>query len=76
MVSYFAFAQGSHAPSLWMHIPDLHGPRAPYVSLTAELRKHCNGIPAMSLGLITDPAEADAILASDQADFIGLGGRW
>ncbi len=73
VVSYFAFAQGSHAPSLWMHIPDMHGPRAPYMGLIAELKESCNGIPVMGLGLITDPAEADGILAAGQSDFIGLG---
>jgi 2,4-dienoyl-CoA reductase-like NADH-dependent reductase (Old Yellow Enzyme family)/thioredoxin reductase len=73
VVSYFAFAMGSHAPSLWMHIPDMHGPRAPYMSLIAELKAACNGIPVMGLGLITDPAEADGFLAAGQSDFIGFG---
>jgi 2,4-dienoyl-CoA reductase-like NADH-dependent reductase (Old Yellow Enzyme family)/thioredoxin reductase len=70
---YLCFAQGSHSYSLDRHIPDLHGPRAPYVELTRRLKRELAGIPIMAVGLITDPAEADAILASGAADLIGLG---
>ena len=72
-VDYVCFAQGSHAASLDRHIPDLHGPRAPYVALTQGLRHAVPRVPLMALGLITDPAEADGILARGAADLIGLG---
>jgi 2,4-dienoyl-CoA reductase-like NADH-dependent reductase (Old Yellow Enzyme family)/thioredoxin reductase len=72
-VDYLCFAQGSHAASLDRHIPDLHGPRAPYVALTRSLKAAVPGVAVMALGLITDPAEADGILASGAADLIGLG---
>ncbi len=72
-VDYLCFAQGSHSYALDRHIPDLHGPRAPYVDLTRRLKIELPGIPIMALGLITDPAEADAILAGGAADLIGLG---
>jgi 2,4-dienoyl-CoA reductase-like NADH-dependent reductase (Old Yellow Enzyme family)/thioredoxin reductase len=72
-VDYLCFAQGSHAASLDRHIPDLHGPRAPYVALTRSLKAAVPGVPVMALGLITDPAEADGILAGGAADLIGLG---
>jgi 2,4-dienoyl-CoA reductase-like NADH-dependent reductase (Old Yellow Enzyme family) len=72
-VDYLCFAQGSHAASLDRHLPDLHGPRAPYVALTQALRDAVPGMPLMALGLITDPAEADGILARGAADLIGLG---
>jgi 2,4-dienoyl-CoA reductase-like NADH-dependent reductase (Old Yellow Enzyme family) len=72
-VDYLCFAQGSHAASLDRHIPDLHGPRSPYVALTRSLKAAVPGIPVMALGLITDPAEADGILAGGAADLIGLG---
>ena len=72
-VDYLSFAQGSHAASLDLHIPDLHGPRSPYVALTRSLKAAVPGVAVMAVGLITDPAEADGILASGAADLIGLG---
>lgn len=72
-VDYFCFVQGSHAHSLHMHIPDMLGPRAPYVSMTARLRAFANGIPVVAIGLITDPAEADALLANKVGELIGFG---
>ena len=38
-----------------------------------ELRASVNGVPVVALGRITDPAEADAILARGDAELIGLG---
>jgi 2,4-dienoyl-CoA reductase-like NADH-dependent reductase (Old Yellow Enzyme family)/thioredoxin reductase len=70
---YLCFAQGSHSYALDLHIPDLHGPRAPHVELTRRLKAALPGIPIMAVGLITDPAEADGILAGGAADLIGLG---
>jgi len=72
-IDYLCFAQGSHGASLDRHLPDLHGPRAPYVALTQTLKDAVPGVPLMALGLITDPAEADGILARGAADLIGLG---
>lgn len=42
------------------------------VSLAAKLRKNID-LPVMAVGLITDPVQAETILATDQADFIALG---
>ncbi|MCS6946983.1 MAG: NAD(P)-binding protein [Steroidobacteraceae bacterium] len=72
-VDYVCFTWGAHARSLDMHSPDLTGPRAPFVPITAQLRRHCHGLPVMALGLITDPAEAEGILARGAADLIALG---
>ena len=72
-VDYVTLAQGSHARSLEMHVPDGYGPRAPYLPLFRALRKAVNGVPLMALGRITDPAEADAILASGDAELVQLG---
>jgi 2,4-dienoyl-CoA reductase-like NADH-dependent reductase (Old Yellow Enzyme family)/thioredoxin reductase len=72
-VDYLCFAQGSHAASLDRHLPDLHGPRAPYVALAQTLKDAVPGVPLMALGLITDPSEADGILARGAADLVGLG---
>jgi 2,4-dienoyl-CoA reductase-like NADH-dependent reductase (Old Yellow Enzyme family)/thioredoxin reductase len=72
VVSFFSFAQGSHAASLHMHIPDMTGPRAPYGPLTSALKQFAGDVPVMALGLITDPAEAEGLLTSG-LDLVALG---
>jgi len=72
-VDYVCFAGGSHARTLEMHTPDRHGPAMPYMSYIKELRHSLNGVPLMALGRITDPAEADGILARGEAQMIALG---
>jgi len=72
-VDYVCFAQGSHARTLELHVPDGHGPRAPYMPLIRELRTSVGGIPLAALGRITDPAEADHIIASGDAELVALG---
>ncbi len=72
-VDYVTFAQGSHARSLEMHVPDDHEPRAAYMPLFRTLRKSVHGRPLVALGRITDPAEADAIIAGGDAELIALG---
>lgn len=70
---YLCFAQGSHAHSLEMHLPDRYGPPVPYRDLQARLRAACGDIPMMALGRITDPAEAEALVASGEAELVGVG---
>ncbi len=72
-LDYVTLAQGSHARSLEMHVPDDHGPRAVYLPLFRQLRGAVNGLPLIALGRITDPAEADAIVASGDAELVALG---
>ncbi len=72
-VDYVAFAWGSQNRKLHWHVPDGHWPRASYAEKTAELRRHTNGVPVMGLARIVDPNEGEAMLARDQADFIGVG---
>ena len=72
-VDYVCFAAGAHARTLEMHTPDRHGPTMPYMPYIKELGHNLNGVPLMALGRITDPAEADGILARDEAQLIGLG---
>ena len=55
-VDYVCFAQGAHAASLEMHVPDRHGPRLPYLPLIRRLRPSLRGVPLVALGRITDPA--------------------
>ena len=74
-VDYACFAQGTHGRALEWHLPDAHGPRAPYLPLFRELRRAIPGVPLIVLGRITDPAEADNIIASGEAELVGSGGR-
>ena len=73
---YVTFAQGSHARSLEMHVPDDHEPRIAYRDLFRRLRAaipKTPQTPLMTLGRITDPAEADALIANNEAEFVQLG---
>lgn len=70
---YLCFAQGSHAHSLEMHLPDRYGSPMPYRDLQARLRESCGNIPMMALGRITDPAEAEALVASGETELVGVG---
>ena len=70
---YLVYCDGSHSNTLETHIPDMSYPRAPYVDGHAEIAANAPGIPLMALGLITDPAEAEGILASGKAEMVALG---
>jgi 2,4-dienoyl-CoA reductase-like NADH-dependent reductase (Old Yellow Enzyme family) len=72
-VDYVCFAGGAHARTLEMHTPDRHGPPMPYMPFIKTLHDRLNGVPLMALGRITDPAEADGILARGEASLIALG---
>jgi hypothetical protein len=72
-VDYVCFAGGAHARTLEMHTPDRHGPPMPYMPFIKTLLERLNGVPLMALGRITDPAEADGILARGEASLIALG---
>ncbi|MCB1741406.1 MAG: FAD-dependent oxidoreductase [Gammaproteobacteria bacterium] len=72
-VDYVCFACGAHARTLEMHTPDRYGPEMPYMGFIKTLRDSLNGVPLMALGRITDPAQADGILARGEAALVGLG---
>lgn len=72
-VDYACFCQGTHAKTLDLHVPDRFGPRMPYRELQKRLRAAIPGVPLVALGRITDPAEAEALLAAGEAELIGLG---
>lgn len=72
-IDYVTFCQGSHSRALELHVPDGHGPRAPYLPLIRELKQHCSGVPVAALGRITDPAEAEHILESGGGELVALG---
>lgn len=72
-LDYLTYCQGSHHRSLEMHLPDDSYPRQTYMGLIAQLKALTPAVPVMGLGRITDPAEAEAILARGDADLIALG---
>ena len=72
-LSYVNFVQGSQASTLYMHVADMHSPRGTYVDDIARLRARCNGVPVAATGRITEPAQAEALLAADKADFVMMG---
>ncbi|MEI7786281.1 MAG: NAD(P)-binding protein, partial [Betaproteobacteria bacterium] len=72
-IDYLTYCQGSHHRSLEMHLPDDSHPRQTYMGLIARLKALTPSVPVMGLGRITDPAEAEAILARGEADMIALG---
>ncbi|MGP9819427.1 oxidoreductase [Salinarimonas sp. NSM] len=72
-VDYVAFARGAHDRSLEDHLPDRHGPPIPWRAMLAALRPACGAVPLMALGRITDPAEAEGLLAGGEAELVGLG---
>ncbi len=72
-IDYLTYCQGSHHRSLEMHLPDDSHPRQTYMGLIARLKSLTPTVPVMGLGRITDPAEAEAILARGDADMVALG---
>ena len=72
-VDMVSFAWGAQNHALHWHVPDAHMPRAPYLEKTQRLRGSTNGVPVVALGRIVDPNEAEAVLASGNADLVGLG---
>jgi 2,4-dienoyl-CoA reductase-like NADH-dependent reductase (Old Yellow Enzyme family)/thioredoxin reductase len=69
---YLTWCWGAHGDTLGEHIPDLHGPRAPYVDRIAELGRSAPGTPIGALGLITDPNEGERIIRDGLADLVML----
>lgn len=72
-VDYLCFAQGTHNRTLDLHIPDGHFPPLTFLQLMRRLREAVPDIPVVALGRVTDPAEAEAILARGDAELVGVG---
>jgi dimethylglycine catabolism A len=72
-MDYLTFCWGSHSDTLYTHLPDLHGPRMPYVETINRLgRAAAPGTPLGALGLITDPNEAERIVRDGLGDLVML----
>jgi 2,4-dienoyl-CoA reductase-like NADH-dependent reductase (Old Yellow Enzyme family) len=72
-LDYICFAGGAHHRTLEMHTPDDHAPRLTYMSIVRGLRGSVGAVPIVGLGRITDPAEAEAIVAHGDAELVALG---
>ncbi|MEY3137888.1 MAG: hypothetical protein RL580_1620 [Pseudomonadota bacterium] len=70
---YLTWCWGAHSSTLDWHLPDLHGPREPYVAKIAALAQHAPGTVIGALGLITDPNQGERLLREGAADLIMLG---
>lgn len=72
-VDYWTFAWGAHARSLWTHMPNAHGERAPYLKEIAEIASVAPSIPSGALGYITDPNEGEYAVSQGLTDLVFLG---
>jgi dimethylglycine catabolism A len=72
-VDYLTYCWGAHADTLYEHLPDLNGPRMPYVEKIHRLSRAAPGVPSGALGLITDPNEGERIVRDGLADLVMLG---
>ena len=70
-IDYLSLSQGNFA-SIEMHLPDRHFAPAAFTDLHASIRPHVGDMPLVTSGKIGKPEQAEAILASGQADLIGL----
>jgi thioredoxin reductase len=70
---YWTFVWGAHANSLYRHLPNAYGPRAPYLDAIRDLRAADPAIETGAIGYITDPNEAERALGDGTADLVFLG---
>ena len=70
---YLTWCWGTHSDTLYWHLPDLHGPRTPFMDKIKRLGAAANGIPFGSLGLITDPNEGERIVREGFGDLVMMG---
>lgn len=72
-IDYVTWCWGTHADTLNWHLPDLHGPRTPFLEKMKALAKNTPGIPTGALSLITDPNEGERAVTRDGFDLVMLG---
>ncbi len=72
-IDYWTFVWGAHANSLYRHLPNAYGPRAPYLQAIRELRAAAPEIATGAIGYLTDPNEAERALTDGTADLVFIG---
>jgi 2,4-dienoyl-CoA reductase-like NADH-dependent reductase (Old Yellow Enzyme family)/thioredoxin reductase len=70
---YVTFCWGTHADTLNWHLPDLHGPRTPFMEKIKTLGSKIPDVPLGQLGLITDPNEGERIVSEKWGDLVMVG---
>lgn len=73
VADFVTFAWGAHGPTLDWHLPDMNGPRAPYMEKIVSLAQPFDDAAVGALGLITDPNEGDQMVRDGEADLVMLG---
>jgi 2,4-dienoyl-CoA reductase-like NADH-dependent reductase (Old Yellow Enzyme family)/thioredoxin reductase len=73
VADYLTWCWGTHSDTLYWHLPDLHGPRAPFVEKIRRLGNAAPGTPIGALGLLTDPNEGEKIVRDGLADLVMMG---
>lgn len=70
MIDYFSLAQGNFN-TLDYHLPDAHFPPAAFVDLQSHFKPALR-VPVVASARITTPAQAETIVATGQADMVGM----
>ncbi|MFK8051457.1 MAG: NAD(P)-binding protein [Woeseiaceae bacterium] len=70
---FWTFAWGTHANTLYRHLPDANGPPVPYATPSRTLRQTCPDIPAGALGYILDAHQAERQLTDGSGDLAMIG---
>lgn len=70
---YLTWCWGAHSDTLDWHLPDMHGPRLPYLDRIVALAREAPGTVVGALGLVTDPNEGERIVRDGLADLVMLG---
>ncbi len=71
LVDYISLAQGNFN-SIETHLPDRHWPILAYRGLHSRFKPVANGIPVVLSTRIQGPEQAESVLASGEADLIGM----
>ncbi|HYE90336.1 MAG TPA: FAD-dependent oxidoreductase, partial [Terriglobales bacterium] len=71
-VDLLGVSQGNFSKSLEAHAPDMHFPPAPFRHIAREIREAAGGVPVYAMARFAAPDEAEAALASGDADLIGM----
>jgi 2,4-dienoyl-CoA reductase-like NADH-dependent reductase (Old Yellow Enzyme family) len=73
LFDYWTWCWGAHANSLYLHLPDAHGDRHPYLDTIRDLRQAKPDMVSGAIGYITDPNECESALTDGTADIVFLG---
>ncbi len=71
LVDYLSLAQGNFN-SIESHLPDRHWPILAFRELHARFKPVANGVPVILSTRIQTPEQAESVLASGEADMIGM----